>query len=127
MKSPFIQFPQAVTLPYNYAPLPPLSSLPNIPDALEVPANKPTRAEARFEEIRRAEERLKQWEKAAAEARLKEARRLAPGFLDTGVTMLVPTMVAQQGNSMKKDEETEETDMKAKDLDYSDQFASLRF
>lgn len=123
MKSPFIQFPQAITLPYNYAPSPPLSSLPNIPDALEIPTKEPSAAKAQLELIESAEQRLREWEKTAAEARLKEARRLAPGFLDTGVTMLVPTMLAQQ-ESVKTEAQAEPN---TKAQDYSDQFASLKF
>lgn len=123
IKSPFVRFPQAVLLPYNYVPSPDLSALPVI---RELPADDrphgPTSSE-RLSAIALAEQRWQAWEDARAEARLREARRIAPGFLDTGVTMLTPTVTARPGSVAP----TEGDPRVEKAEDYSSQFASLKF
>lgn len=37
-----------------------------------------------------AEEKVREWEKGIEDRELMEKRRIAPGYLDTGVTMLTP-------------------------------------
>lgn len=44
-------------------------------------------------EKRTAEEKIREWERSIEERELMEKRRVAPGYLDTGVTMLTPVRV----------------------------------
>lgn len=128
-KSPFVQFPQAITLPYNYVQLPSSNSLPQIPDVPDFRAGRshaPSAArKAKFEDARR---KIDEWETSMREKRMREARRIAPGFLDTGVTMLTPTVNTQEAVHPPKNDigAAEETPVQ-KEENYSDQFASLRF
>ena len=117
-KSPFVHFPQAVTLPYTYKKAPTISSIPDVP---VLPAiqydNQPV--EQLKAQIEAAKARVQQWEIKIKERELKNARKLAPGFLDTGVTMLTPTKVASSV-PVKAVEPPIQTDLK-------DQFDGLRF
>lgn len=123
-RNPFIQFPQAVTLPYTYATLPPLSALPSIPDLSPAPSPSLTQGSIALQEkIESSKQTWEAWKLDVANRKMKQARRLAPGFLDTGVTLLTPTavqkLVSEDHVAQDKKEEQEE--------EYSNQFASLRF
>lgn len=129
MKSPFVQFPQAVTLPYNYVQLPSSTSLAQIPD---IPSFTPGPSHLTYASrkiaIEEARRKIDAWESQIRDRKIREARRIAPGFLDTGVTMLTPTV-----STPRQEVKAEDTaaDMPGKTVekgtDYSDQFASLRF
>ncbi|CCG80516.1 Putative uncharacterized protein [Taphrina deformans PYCC 5710] len=122
-RSPFIKFPQAITLPYDYVQLPAVSNLPAIPD-LPPTVDKSNDSKARSKVISNAQERLEQWEAENRAVKVREARKIAPGFLDTGITMLTPTRSASAMEQVAVD--TPSTSQQVKD-DYNDQFASLRF
>lgn len=124
-KNPFIQLPQAVTLPYNYAPLPALSGLPAVSDL------PPSSSASLPNDSTVLELRLKQgvqvyeaWKKQVTDRKIRQARKLAPGFLDTGVTMLTPTVARQP---LPVAATPKEPAAMSKEDDYTNQFASLRF
>lgn len=121
-----MQFPQAVTLPYNYVQLPTLALRPKIPDLDPViPPSPGMDSNARQQKIEEAKQKFEAWQQGIKDRKIREARKLAPGFLDTGVTMLTPTIAttADQRN-ITADRGAEE---ESKKDDYLDQFASIRF
>lgn len=126
MKSPFVQFPQAVTLPYDYTQLPSQSALPGLPILPEPKPAGLNSGAARMAAIESSRARLAKWETESQERKLREARRIAPGFLDTGITMLTPTTLAPSAEqTMDKDGTTGQgTNVHE---EYEDQFASLKF
>ena len=108
IKSPYLQLPHPVALPYNYTPLP--TSVDSIVFCLpDVAANdKPstdfsqllTSVELSVKKIAalKAEheahvERIKAWEEQIREREVREKRRIAPGYLDTDQRLLVPTRI----------------------------------
>ena len=116
-RSPFIFNPKPITLPYNYIQTPAISSLPILPDHTqhEDLSGDITTIE---NEIQAAKTRIDAWNQEIKDRKLREARKLAPGFLDTGVTMLTPTLVT------KTEVQVEEIHKKE---DYLSQFAGLKF
>ena len=54
---------------------------------------------------RSGEEKIKEWERGIEGRELMEKRRVAPGYLDTGITMLVP--VRMGGVDARKEGEKE--------------------
>ncbi|RPB27096.1 hypothetical protein L211DRAFT_607011 [Terfezia boudieri ATCC MYA-4762] len=131
--SPFISLPSAVTLPYNYQTLPhalPPSSTappPPPPGSQESPPvgyiTSPsglftTTPEAIIascqslilhlaDEKRAAEEKIREWERSIEERELMEKRRVAPGYLDTGVTMLTPVKVEGKTEEVRNQEKND--------------------
>ncbi|RPA95162.1 hypothetical protein L873DRAFT_1813347 [Choiromyces venosus 120613-1] len=109
--SPFIHLPTAVTLPYSYQTLP--LSLP--PSSTAPPPGNPqggyvVSPSGNFSTTPAAiisscqslvthiqsqqkakEQMIKDWEKSIEERELMEKRRVAPGYLDTGLRILEPT------------------------------------
>ncbi|KAH8152571.1 uncharacterized protein LAJ45_03412 [Morchella importuna] len=101
--SPFIHLPTAVTLPYTFQTLP--STLPPAspsPPSIVSPSGAMTTTPqaviqgcqglvAHLQTQReKAAAEVAEWEKAIAERELNEKRRVAPGYLDTGMRMLEP-------------------------------------
>ena len=126
IKSPFVQLPQAVTLPYDYAQLPPLSALPIIPSIPSLSSDESDSGAQRQARIAAARSRYEQWESESQARKIREARRIAPGFLDTGVTLLTPTI--QSGLPEHKPVTQESAmDTTQEEDDYTHQFASLKF
>ncbi|KAI5780777.1 hypothetical protein EDC01DRAFT_254293 [Geopyxis carbonaria] len=116
--SPFIHIPIAVTLPYSYQSLPrglPQSSteappLPNVTVEAQRPkgfikspsghiTTSPADIAANCHELIQhlnhqkmaAEQNLSEWERSIQERDLMEKRKVAPGYLDTGLRILEPT------------------------------------
>ncbi|EPS45804.1 hypothetical protein H072_144 [Dactylellina haptotyla CBS 200.50] len=100
--SPFAGLPTSITLPYDYislpASLPPSSSSQIVspsgqssisPEQLIVDCNN--LAAYLTGESKTAKEDLEKWVKSIDDRELMEKRRVAPGWLDTGVLMLEPT------------------------------------
>ncbi|KAK6495191.1 hypothetical protein TWF481_003217 [Arthrobotrys musiformis] len=100
--SPFAGLPTSITLPYDYvslpASLPPPSSNQIVspsgqssisPDQLIVDCGN--LAAHLTNEAKTAKEEIEKWVKSIEERELMEKRRVAPGWLDTGVMMLEPT------------------------------------
>ncbi|KAF3099768.1 hypothetical protein TWF569_011668 [Orbilia oligospora] len=103
--SPFAGLPTSITLPYDYvslpASLPPPSSNQIVspsgqssisPDQLIVDCGN--LAAHLTNEAKTAREEIEKWVKSIEERELMEKRRVAPGWLDTGVMMLEPTKKA---------------------------------
>ncbi|KAK6334389.1 hypothetical protein TWF730_003603 [Orbilia blumenaviensis] len=103
--SPFAGLPTSITLPYDYvslpASLPPPSSCQIVspsgqssisPDQLI--ADCGNLAAHLTNESKAAKEEIEKWVKSIEERELMEKRRVAPGWLDTGVVMLEPTKKA---------------------------------
>ncbi|KAF8424507.1 hypothetical protein EV426DRAFT_79820 [Tirmania nivea] len=131
--SPFINLPSAVTLPYNYQTLPhalpPSSTAPPPPPLgsqepppvgyITSPSGKFTTTPGTIitscqslishlaDEKRAAEEKMSEWERSIKERELMEKRRVAPGYLDTGVTMLTPMKVGGMKGEAKNQEKDE--------------------
>lgn len=110
--SPFVHIPSAVTLPYSYQSLPlalphsstgvtadgstptgyitsPSGNVSTTPDTIiksctEIILHIQSTANS-------AEKVLAEWEKSIEDRELMEKRRVAPGYLDTGLRMLEPT------------------------------------
>lgn len=123
-RSPFLLFPQSVTLPYNYAPLPSVSALPHVPTMQVRDRYGPdSHAAQLLQDIEAAKKRVKEWEAKVEQRRIREARKLAPGFLDTGVTMLTPTPI----NKPVIEHQTVSAMSQQSQESFSDQFAGLRF
>ncbi|ORY73916.1 hypothetical protein BCR37DRAFT_401444 [Protomyces lactucae-debilis] len=108
IKSPFLRVPSAVTLPYDYVQLPSPQSIaapPPLPDL-----GLPGQSELEVQQARYAAARSKAevWQEQVEQRRLHRARRLAPGFLDTGVTLLTPVKsgAASVPASVKTQEDT---------------------
>ena len=110
IKSPYLQLPHPVTLPYNYTPLP--SSVDTIVNPHRPPRNvtdsQPTtdfsqvlssvelsvqRITALKSEHEAHLERIKSWEDQIQVREVREKRRIAPGYLDTDQRLLMPTRV----------------------------------
>ena len=60
------------------------------------------------EGMKAAEEKIREWEKGIEDRELMEKRRIAPGYLDTGVTMLTPVKLGME--KPEENEKKEETD-----------------
>jgi len=110
IKSPYLQLPHPVTLPYNYTPLP--SSVDTIvtppPPPRNVTDSQPTTdfsqvlssvelSVQRIAELKAEHEahleRIKSWEDQIHVREVREQRRIAPGYLDTDQRLLMPTRV----------------------------------
>ncbi|KAF3931815.1 hypothetical protein ABW19_dt0201030 [Dactylella cylindrospora] len=102
--SPFAGLPTSITLPYDYTTLPaslPPPSTPQIvsptgqssisPEQLIADCNK--LSNYLTAEKQKAKEEVEKWVKAIDDRELMEKRRVAPGWLDTGVMMLEPVKV----------------------------------
>lgn len=50
-----------------------------------------------------AEEKIREWEKGIEDRELMEKRRIAPGYLDTGVTMLTPVKLGLESPEENKE------------------------
>ncbi|KAA8912433.1 hypothetical protein FN846DRAFT_933083 [Sphaerosporella brunnea] len=104
--SPHIHLPTAVTLPYSYQSLPlglpPPSTAPDGGGYITSPSGNLSQTP---EEVIRtchsllqhlqtqriaAEQALRDWEKSIDDRELMEKRRMAPGYLDTGIQILEP-------------------------------------
>lgn len=59
------------------------------------------------DERRAAEEKIKEWERSIEERELMEKRRVAPGYLDTGVTMLTPMKAGGNKEEVKNQEKND--------------------
>lgn len=121
--SPFINLPSAVTLPYTYRQLPPSlppsSTTPIPPNVTPVPPQSewgyiksPSGASTTTPEKviqlcdtlmhhltaerEKAEAALRDWEKEIQDRELMEKRRVAPGYLDTGLRLLEPVKVHKE-------------------------------
>ncbi|RVD89342.1 uncharacterized protein DFL_000355 [Arthrobotrys flagrans] len=103
--SPFAGLPTSITLPYDYVSLPvslpPPSSSQIVspsgqssisPDQLIIDCGN--LAAHLTNEAKTAKEEIEKWVKSIEERELMEKRRVAPGWLDTGVVMLEPTKKA---------------------------------
>ncbi|KAI5780681.1 hypothetical protein DFH27DRAFT_656896 [Peziza echinospora] len=116
--SPFTTLPTALTLPYTYRPLPatlppptPLVLLPppststSSTSALPTPTTLTSATHALLTHLQalraESEEKLAVWERGIRERELAEMRRVAPGWLDTGIVMLVPERVGGGGEGGK--------------------------
>ena len=55
-----------------------------------------------------AEQAWRDWEKSIEDRELMEKRRVAPGYLDTGIQMLEPTRKSVQGNNDNEKQHTVE-------------------
>ncbi|KAH0610587.1 uncharacterized protein H6S33_012114 [Morchella sextelata] len=101
--SPFIHLPTAVTLPYTFqtlpSTLPPAS--PSPPSIVSPSGAMTTTPQAVIQSCQslvahlqaqreKAAAEVAEWEKTIAERELNEKRRVAPGYLDTGMRMLEP-------------------------------------
>ncbi|KAJ6258930.1 hypothetical protein Dda_5825 [Drechslerella dactyloides] len=102
--SPFAGLPTSITLPYDYvslpASLPPPSSSQIVspsgqssipPDQLIADCNN--LVAHLTNEAKAAKEEIDKWVKSIEDRELMEKRRVAPGWLDTGVVMLEPVKV----------------------------------
>ncbi|KAF8469018.1 hypothetical protein BDZ91DRAFT_792788 [Kalaharituber pfeilii] len=136
--SPFVILPTAITLPYTYQTLPhalPPSSTAPPPPSPNSPAPPPTgyitspsgtfstSPEAIITSCQSlishlatskqgAEEKIREWEQSIAERELMEKRKIAPGYLDTGITILTPVKVGEAAAAAKKEEEGATTSRK---------------
>ncbi|KAF3908851.1 hypothetical protein AA313_de0200308 [Arthrobotrys entomopaga] len=111
--SPFAGLPTSITLPFDYvslpASLPPSSSSQIVspsgqssisPEQLIIDCNNLSAHLTK--EAQTAKEDIEKWVKSIEERELMEKRRVAPGWLDTGVMMLEPTKVAQGAGVMSQ-------------------------
>jgi len=112
--SPFVQLPTAVTLPYSYQSLPlafPHSSTAPVPSAdgssgdgyITSPSGNVSKSpediihscHTLIQHLQNqkptGEQTLQKWEQSIEERELMEKRRVAPGYLDTGLRILEPT------------------------------------
>jgi hypothetical protein len=87
IKSPFLRVPVAVTLPYDHVQLPSPQSIAPPPIFKHDAAVDYTQEQARYNTAKKT---AAVWQEQVEQRRLQRARRLAPGFLDTGVTLLTP-------------------------------------
>lgn len=115
MKNPFLAYPSAITLPYSFRRSTSLASSVSfsIPD---IPTSPQYSHEWRAK-MTDAKQQSQRWQDEVMAERIRKARKLAPGFLDSDVRMLTPT----KRQSMDVDKPVKTDD------DYSNQFASLRF
>jgi hypothetical protein len=110
IRSPYLQFPPQVSLPYNYTPLPgSLDAVVPPPLPRWYPANSQpstdfqplvTAVDFSTEKIRSLKERheahvdkIRSWETEIRDREVREKRRIAPGYLDTDQRLLQPTRV----------------------------------
>ncbi|KAL7276488.1 hypothetical protein RUND412_000509 [Rhizina undulata] len=123
--SPFIHLPVAITLPYSYTTLPtslplssttpqtgagyitsPSGSISTTPDAII------SSCQALIQHLRAqqsaAEDTIKEWEKSIDSWELMEKRRVAPGYLDTGLRILEPTRKSPPAEAKEGTGKTEE-------------------
>ncbi|KAK6524140.1 hypothetical protein TWF694_005802 [Orbilia ellipsospora] len=104
--SPFAGLPTSITLPFDYislpASLPPSSSSQIVspsgqssisPEQLIADCNNLSAHLTK--EAQTAKGDVENWVKSIEDRELMEKRRVAPGWLDTGVMMLEPTKAAQ--------------------------------
>ncbi|OLL24201.1 hypothetical protein NEOLI_001440 [Neolecta irregularis DAH-3] len=93
-KSPLMRFPQPVSLPHDYRPVPAARGYVPALDFTAVTTLR-TRASVLVQRVRsretQASEALVQWRAAARERDLAEARRIAPGYLDSTQRLLTPS------------------------------------
>ncbi|KAK9321220.1 hypothetical protein V1517DRAFT_181717 [Lipomyces orientalis] len=92
--SPFLKIPQPVALPLNYAPLPrglPPSSAALFNEVKAVVASVEEQQRLASEQQNRAKQKVSQWESDVLHQETMEQRRIAPGYLDSGVHILHPT------------------------------------
>jgi hypothetical protein len=106
IKSPYLQLPHPVSLPYNYTPLPssvdtivrlPIQSFSNSEPSTDF-SQVLSSVKLSFEKTSalKAEhdahiENIKTWEEQIREREVREKRRIAPGYLDTDQRLLMPT------------------------------------
>jgi len=108
VKSPYLQLPHSVSLPYNYTPLPssvdtivrvqqkgtanrkPATDFSQVVASVELSAKKTTALQSEHEAY---VEKVKLWEEQIREREVREKRRIAPGYLDTDQRLLVPSRV----------------------------------
>ncbi|KAI5820586.1 hypothetical protein BZA77DRAFT_301128 [Pyronema omphalodes] len=114
LASPHISLPSAVTLPYSYQTLPhglpppstgsnpgegyivsPSGTVSQTPEAVLHSIH--TLLSHIQSERSEAEEAWNTWERGIQERELMEKRRVAPGWLDTGVTILEPVKAGGAG------------------------------
>ena len=108
VKSPYLQLPHAVSLPYHYIPLPssvdtivrlqhkgtadrqPATDFSQVVASVELSVKKTAALKSEHEAH---VEKVKLWEEQIREREVREKRRIAPGYLDTDQRLLVPTRV----------------------------------
>jgi hypothetical protein len=109
IKSPYLQLPHPVSLPYNYTPLPNsldaiVQSTPQMRTAYPQPTTDFSQVVASVElSVKKTSalksehevhvEKVKTWEEQIRDREVREKRRIAPGYLDTDQRLLVPTRV----------------------------------
>lgn len=109
IKSPYLQLPHPVTLPYNYTPLPPSVDIivPPLPITILTKFQPSTdfsqvlssvelsiqRISALKSDHESHVDKIKVWEEQIQEREVREKRRIAPGYLDTDQRLLMPTRV----------------------------------
>lgn len=105
--SPALQLPVAVTLPYSYQSPLPLRLPPASSVSITSPSGNVSQTPAEIihachmllahlqTQRAAAETAVADWEGGIAERELMEKRRVAPGYLDTGIQILEPTRKSQ--------------------------------
>ena len=123
IKSPYLQLPRPVTLPYNYTSLPasvdsivfppfralahaqPSTDFSQVSSSIELAIQKASALKAEHESH---VNKIRAWEDQIKEREVREKRRIAPGYLDTDQRLLVPTRVETprvEGASIRTDGE----------------------
>ncbi|KAF3934756.1 hypothetical protein ABW20_dc0107820 [Dactylellina cionopaga] len=113
--SPFAGLPTSITLPYDYvslpASLPPPSSSQIVspsgqssisPEQLIADCNN--LAGYLNNEAKTAQDEIEKWVKGIDDRELMEKRRVAPGWLDTGMMMLEPVKAGSTGGPLSMPE-----------------------
>ncbi|KAK9462655.1 uncharacterized protein V1516DRAFT_710480 [Lipomyces oligophaga] len=92
--SPYVNVPQPVTLPANYAALPralPPSSAAMYGEVKAIISSVEEQQKAVARQQEEANAAVARWEAKMKDSELMAARQIGPGYLDTGVHMLEPT------------------------------------
>lgn len=97
-KSPFVSLPAAVTLPFDYAPLPP--SLEHIPrtdfsSAERIHEYCSSSLQVLAETREKHAKMVHHWQKDVDTRELEKKRRIAPGYLDSEQRLLQPSRSEQ--------------------------------
>ncbi|BFZ64811.1 hypothetical protein YB2330_005964 [Saitoella coloradoensis] len=107
IKSPSVQIPSAVHLPYQYTALPPsLSAVPvtDVSRVLSIAEETKTSLQTSTTRETDANDQLERYLSRTEKRKVEEARRVAPGYLDSGVRMLQPTASIRRPNEEQADE-----------------------